>query len=428
MPDDLYIRRDRSSLGRGLIFGPQRRRGRPWLLYAVIVALAAAGLIVWQIDRVRPIALSLVGIVTTPTPTIVQAAHEGDLAFWRGDLDASLANYRHAAALAPDDLNIAYELIRMLIYRSYSDERNAPDGDEAVRLATALQTAYPDNTRAFGIHCFALARAGRSEEAAQSCNRAISLDPGNSDAYAYLALANYDIGRLDAASEAAQEAVRLNPNSIEGNTAYAFVLTSQQRYDDALEYFVRATQINPRLVFPYFNLGATALGMALRTGDPTMYQLSIDAYDTILSMNLRNVKAYTSLCQVYLATGDRNLARDNCLTATELDDAYTRSWRWLGEVYYRNMDYELAIDAFDRCASQEQDLPPDRRQPECWYYRGLAHVQIGDCPGALPIFGDVVGWTQSTRAIELVNEGFRLCTGGVFIPTNTPEPTATPQG
>ena len=228
----------------------------------------------------------------------------------------------------------------------------------------------PDSARAFAIHCFALARASRSEEAAQSCNRAISLEPGNADAFAYLALANYDIGRLDAATDAAQQAVTLNPNSIEGNTAYAFVLTSQQRYDEALEFFVRATQINPRLVFPYFNLGATALGMALSSGEPQMYQLSVDAYDTILSMNLRNVKAYTSLCQVYLATGERNLARDNCLTATELDATYTRAWRWLGEVYYRNMEYEQAIDAFDRCASQEQDLPADRRQPECWYYRG----------------------------------------------------------
>ena len=143
MPDDLYIRRDRSSLGRGLIFGPPRRRGKPWLLYAVIVALVAAGLIIWQIDRVRPIALSLIGIVNTPTPTVLQAAHEGDLAFWRGDLESSVEYYRHAMALAPDDLSIAYELIRMLIYRSYSDERNAPDADEAVELATALQAAYP---------------------------------------------------------------------------------------------------------------------------------------------------------------------------------------------------------------------------------------------------------------------------------------------
>lgn len=394
----------------------------------VFVALAAAALIIWQIDQVRPIALSLVGIVNTPTPTVIEAAHEGDLAFWRGDLEASVAHYRQAAALAPDDQNITYELIRMLIYRSYSDERNAPDADEAVELATALQESNPGSSRAFAAHCFALARVGRSEEASQSCSRAISLDPGNADAYAYLALADYDVARLDAATEAAQQAVTLNPNSIEGNTAYAFVLTSQQRYDEALEYFVRATKINPRLLFPYFNLGATALGMALSSGEPQMYQLSVDAYDTLLSMNLRNVKAYTSLCQVYLATGERNLARDNCLTATELDASYTRAWRWLGEVYYRNMEYEQAIEAFGQCAAQESALPADRRQPECWYYGGWSHVQIGDCPGALPLFGDVVGWTQSTHAIELVNEGFRECAGGVFVPTNTPQPTPTPEG
>ena len=422
MPDDLYLRRDRSALSSGVVFrGGRRRRRFPWLAALAVVVVAGAALVFWQFNTVQTAVLAVVGIVTTPTPTVLESARQGDLAFWRGDLNASVDYYRQAVALAPENLDITYELIRMLIYRSYADERNAPDIDAAVELAEGLLDAYPDHPRALAIHCFALTRARRAEVGAQSCNRAISLDPNNADAYAYLALAYYDLGRLDSAAEAGLEALARNPSSIEANTAYGFVQVSLRRADPAIQYFIRAAQINPRLEYPYFNMGGVALGLGLNRNDPSLYQLAVSAYDTILAMNSRNVKAYSSLCQVYLATGERNLARDNCLTATELDETYTRAWRWLGEVYYRNMEYEAAIAAFDRCMQQEAFLPAGQRQPECWYYHGLAYVQTGNCPRALPIFTDVLGWTQSTRAIELVNQGVRICTGGRgFIPTATP--------
>jgi tetratricopeptide (TPR) repeat protein len=398
-----------------------------WLFVLYAVVLIGVGVVIWQFNTIQPAVLALVGISTTPTPTILEAARQGDLAFWRGDLDASISHYQQALAMAPDNLDIRYELVRMLVYRSFEDDRDQTDAADAQQLASQAVTDYPNNARALALNCLALMRVGRSEEAAQFCNRAIGLNGEDANAYAYLAQAYYDLSRYDVAAEAGLKALNLNPESIEANTAYAFILFSQRRTDSAMQYFTKAAAINQRLEFPYFNLGAMALGLALNQGDDNMYQLAIKSYDTVLAMNKRSVKAYISLCRAYMAKGEPNLARDDCITATDLDSTSTSAWRWLGEIYYRNADYEEAIKAFEQCATQEADLPVEQRQSECWYFRGLAHVSIGDCTGALPIFSDVLNWTRSTKAIELVNTGIRLCTGSA--PTTAPtQAIQTPGG
>ncbi|MBO9309418.1 MAG: tetratricopeptide repeat protein [Chloroflexi bacterium] len=409
MSRDYYIRRARSALGKGLIFRARRRRGRSALVILLSLAALGLGVVFWQLNTIQPVVLAAFGIVQTPTMTVIEAARQGDLAFWRGNLSAAIAHYTHAARLAPTNVDIVYELARMHIYRSYDDERNLADQEAALAYAEQLVAAHPRNGRAFAILCYALARSERSEEAAQACNRAIALNPEDPNPHAYLALAYYDLGRYDVAFEAAQRALRLDPNHLEGNTAYAFLLAAARRPDRALDHFKRAAAYNTRLEFPYFNLGAQALATGLQRGDQALNLLAINAYDTVLGMNRRNVKAYTGLCRAYFATGERNLARDNCRTAVDIDPSYTPAWRWLGEVYYRTMEYERAVEAFDACRALDSQVPPPLRQAECWFYGGLAYLSLGDCKRAMPIFNDVLTWTTSARAIELTNKGVAIC-------------------
>jgi len=419
----VYVRRDRSSLSSGAIFkGGSRRRTLRWVYPAVIMMLGVLALVIWQRPVIQPVALALIGIRNTPTPTINESAHQGDLAFWRGDLSTSIFHYRTAAEIAPENLNIQYELIRMLVYRSFDGSVNSQrDITEAIDRATALLLKYPSNARALAINCLALARAGQSESAAQSCNRALNFDPNNSDAHAFLAQVYYDLGRYTDAAEIGKQALDLAATSIEANTAYGFVQLTSRTPEAAIPYFVKAAEYNKQLEFPYFNLALNAFGVGLRQGDDDLYRLAIDAYDTILSVNKRSVRAYTGLCQVYFVTGERNLARDNCITATELDPEYTSAWRWLGEINYLTTEYESAVSAFEECYKREQNLPVDQRQSECWVFRGLSWVQLGDCRRALPIFTETLNWVRSTTAIERINKGIRICTGrAAFTPTPLP--------
>lgn len=411
MPQDLYVRRNRSALKSGEIFRPRRKRFARPLLVLVLFALAGAALVFWQLPAIQPAALAVVGIRHTPTPTLLESAQQGDLAFWRGNLTEAVTHYRAAAQIDPFNVDIGYELARMLIYRSYNDERNRADIDEAVAIASALTGNNPRSERAFAIECYALLRAERPEDALQACRQAISLNGDDPNAYAFRALVYYDLGRYEEASEDARAALERDPANIEGNTAYGWLLVGLRRSDAAVQYFEKAAELNKRLEFPYFNLAVTTLSIALARGDQAMYQKTIDAYNTVLAMNKRSVKAYTSLCRAYFAFGEQNLARDNCRTAADLDGTYTPAWRWLGEVNYRTMEYEQASDALQRCTDQEKDLPVTARQPECWYFLGLSYVQQGDCARAMPVFNDLLSWTRSQQATDMSNKGIRVCTG-----------------
>lgn len=311
----------------------------------------------------------------------------------------------------------------MLIYRSYDDERNLSDMTKAISIADALVEANPRDERAAAIQCYAYLRDGRSEEAAQICNRAISQAPNDPNAYAYLALAYYDLLRYEDAFEAAQRALQLDSNHLEANTAYGFLLAASRRFDQAIDYLKQAAAYNPRLQFPYYNLAVNALGIGLERGDNALTLLAINAYDTVLSMNKRSVKAYTSLCRAYFALGERNLARDNCRTAVDIDATYSPAWRSLGELHYRLSEYEEAIVAFEACLKLDLRRPPSDRQTECWYYHGLSYVQMGDCSRGTLILKDVLSWTSDPRAIELSNEGMRICGGAEM---TTPTPISTP--
>lgn len=411
MADDLRIRRDRSALADGGLFvrSPRRRISR-WQFGLWLLAMAGMGAVIWQFNAIQPKVLSVFGIAPTATPTAPEYFKRGDLAYLRGDLATAILNYREAARLSPASVDVLYELARVLIYHSYADPRNAPDLKEAESWANQAVQAEPGNARAHTIACFAEFSLGQSDDAARSCLRAINIDPENAQAHAFLAMTYTDLARYNEALDEGLKAITLNEKDIDTQTAYALALSYQNRPTAALEHYQRATEIIPRLEFPYFNLAGQAVQIAM-SKDPTQFQLAIDTYDKILALNKTSAKAYVRLCSTYLAIGETNLARDNCTTATTLDDKFSLAWRWLGEVDYRTMNYDKAAVSFGKCADLEASFAPQSRQSECWYYRGLSWVQMGQCDKALPIFTELLSWTGDPRAITLTNQGISICSG-----------------
>jgi tetratricopeptide (TPR) repeat protein len=432
---DYRIRRDRSALGSGALFSGRRRSA--WLsplLFINALVLILAGLAWWQFPEAQKLALGVIGSAPTPTPHAVEYAQRGDRAFWRGDLDASVANYREAARQRPDDVGILYEYARMLIYRSYDDPRNAPDRDEALRIAQQAVDADPTNARAYTILCWAQTEIQSFEEAARNCLRAIDGNANDAEAHAFLSRAYEGSLRFEEAGESALRGVTANPQSIEANTVYGNLLMTFRRYDLAKNYFEQAIKIHPRLSQSYFYLGGLNRVMASNFGQPELLEAAISNYNAVLSMNRRSIKAYVRLCQTYMQSGQFNLARDNCKTATSLDPDSTEAWRFLGEVMYRTRVYDEAVTAFAACTSREASLPPAQRQWQCWAYQGLAHERMQRCPRAFPLFYELLVWTTSAKAIELANTGLDLCGGTVPttplpspppVPTFTPDPDAT---
>jgi tetratricopeptide (TPR) repeat protein len=427
MSEDFRLNRDRSVLADGMLFGRRRRPTPRWKIGAVLLVLAIIGFVIWQFEAIQPRVMAFIGVGPTPAPSAAEFFRRGDLAFKLGDLNTAISNYRQAAELVPGNPDILVELARMLLYRSYDDARNDADIIEGLQWSSQAVELNPQHARAHTINCFALIRAGKSEEALAICRRAIDLNPQDADPHAYLSMAYYDLNRVSEALEEGGQAVKLNDQSIDAHMAYGQALASRRQFDIALEHYQRATQINKRLEFPYFNLAFLAYTVALNRSDQGKFILAIDTYNTVLSINSRSAKAYTRLCYTYMANGEWNLARDNCKTATTIDPAFTSGWRWLGEVYYRTMDYENAIIAFEECAKLESALPNDKRQVECWSLRGLAHIQDAkDCAKAMPIFNDVLAWASDQETIRLTRIGIDLCAGGGSVAPTQVSATAAP--
>jgi tetratricopeptide (TPR) repeat protein len=432
MADYGRIRRNRSALGNGLIFGQKRRGISLWFLLFWLVSMGVVALVVWQFNDIQPRVLAMVGSPATPTPSMVEYARLGDRAFWSGDLDGAVDHYRTAAQLMPDDVNVLYELARVLIYRSYGDIRNLGDIAEAERWAEQAIRIAPNSARAQTIHCFALVRAGKSSDAVRACLRAIDLNPSDAEPHAYLSMASFDLGRTSTALEEARSAVELNPNSIDANSAYARALAFQGEFSAAMGHFENAIAVNPNLEFPYFELAFFAYTLANRNnGDERQYRIAISAYSAVLERSPQSVKAYTRLCQTYLAMGEPRDAAGYCQQAIEIDPEYAPGWRWLGEVYHKSRNYEDAVESLKTCSDLEtaQGVPVDARDSTCWWLRGVGYFILGDCERAMPILEDVLTWATDEIAIRETNRAIDKCATayqGMYV-TPTPIPTATPR-
>ena len=425
MSSDLRIRRDRSVLSDGSMFGRRRRSVPPWKFALWLIFMGFLLLIIWQFKNIQPKVLSMVGTAPTATPPAIWFAQTAERAFWRGDLDTAISNYREAAKQNASNVDILYELSRMLIYHSYSDRRvEARDIAEAVDWANKALEASPANYRALAINCFAQLSSGKYEDAVRSCLRATDLKPNDADAHAYLSAAYAMLSRMDAALDEGEKAVAANDKSIDAHRQYAYALWYKGRFDMAMDHFQKAVEINPRLEFPYFELAYFGVSR-------NKYEIAITAYNRVLSMNSRSVKAYTRLCETYYRMGETDRARDNCTNAVTLDNDYTAAHKWLGQLLYTRRDYEDAIKEFETCAEQEkaQNVPPDDRLVECYYLRGLAWFLLDKCDNAYPIFTDLLSWTQDKNAIEKTNIGINKCATAYqgLYKTPTPIPTPTPK-
>lgn len=431
----MYKRVDRrySALRNGRMFGRDRNNYRFALVLACLIGICSLVFIQVKREWVQSKVMLVIGMAPPPTESPLDFARQGDAAFWQGDLNSAIENYRSATTVDPTNINILYELVRMLIYRSYGDVRNAKDVDEAQNWASQAVSYAPQNERSYAINCFALLTASKSEDAVRACNQALQLNPNDADAHAYLSLSYYDLGRNSTALSEGKTAVDLQPQSIDAQTAYAFSLWFVGQFTQAREHFKAAAEINPKLEFPYFNLGGFASALAIK--DESQYALAIAVYENILNVNTKSVKAYTKLCQTYLAKSERSetdilLARQNCNKATKLDDQYSPAWRWLGEVQYRSRDYEDALDSLGKCYDLEKNLQPGQREEECWFLRGAAYFILDECDVARPILEDVLSWATTNVAIEQSNIVINKCkdaySGNYRTPTPKPSPAPKP--
>jgi tetratricopeptide (TPR) repeat protein len=165
-----------------------------------------------------------------------------------------------------------------------------------------------------------------------------------------------------------------------------------------------AIQLHHRFDALYFELAAYYIAKS-------QYEAAILAYDTVLSMEPTNVKAYTRKCETYFTMREDSLAQEACEQAIQLDPTYPEAHRQLGMVRYTRRNYEGAIDSFEVCASlqEAQNVPLSQREIQCWYLRGLAWFLLARCDEAWPILHEALAMNPTEEIKALINKGLLSC-------------------
>jgi tetratricopeptide (TPR) repeat protein len=397
----MYIRRDQSNLH----FGNHRRRGisRTMVVVWFVIMVLLSGLL-WRFNDVQSWALESMGNAPTATLDAVTMGHMAERAYLQGDLESAIGYYRQAVSLAPQDIALRFEYGRMLIYRSYSGRSYQYLAGDAVQVAQEAVDINRDDARAQALYCFTLMANGRAEEAIGSCLRATQLAPDYAEAHAYLALAYYAAGRPNQAFEEADRAVNLNPNSLDARRALALSLAFVGQFDAAIQQYERAIQIHPRLDALYFELAQYYVAL-------DNFNAAIAAFDQVLQMEPDNVKAYTRKCETYFRMREDTLAQEACEQAVELDSTYPEAWRQLGMVQYTRRNYEGSIESFQTCSSlqDQQGIPLEDQEIQCYYIRGLAEALLDHCNEAWVDLQTALQMNPEESIKNQIAQGLQMC-------------------
>jgi choline-sulfatase len=154
-----------------------------------------------------------------------------------GDVPRSIALYRQAVALAPNDADAWYNLAVAL-----QESGNAREG--AIALAE-VATRDPSRPEIHNIRGTALAEAGNLAEAEKEFRATIDADPRNARAYNNLGNVLSAMNRHADAADAYRKAIDLAPRYPDPLNGLGAMLVSDGHPRDALRYFDRALQVAP---------------------------------------------------------------------------------------------------------------------------------------------------------------------------------------
>lgn len=406
----------------------RRRPGRNLGRIALLLALIGGAVYVerFLVPTVPPLFIP----TATPTRSPATFALEAESFFEAGKLAQAEDSYRRAIEANPTDPGLYVALARVLVF--------AGKYEAAETEARNALLINPDLPGARAVLGWALDFQGtdRLIEAEAEVQAALGADPGNALAQAYLAEILMDqyiglgSGDYRDAVAAAQRAVELDPNVVETHRALGYVLESTGNYEGALQEYQRALTINPNLWMLHLATGNMYLNL-----DPPDLDEAIQGYLNASAFDPTNPLPLQLIAQAYSRFGEYGKAAQYAADAVGLDPSNPSLRGDLGVMYYKNGDYEAAVEQLnlavrggevDGGAVRGLPIDPASARIVSFYYTlGLALARSGACEGATPIFEALLrGVPDDEIAVANATEGLILC--GVVEPTPTPRVTATP--
>lgn len=397
----MYLRGSKWSVTR------QTRRPRVWRII-LLVSLIGAALYVNQV--VVPATPS----PFVPTPTVTMAPesfiNRAEDLFQTGKVEAAKDAYKQAIAADPDNSANFVQLARLQAFTG--------EYDQALENAANALLKNPNNPLAHAVQGWVQGFQGNYVEAERSIKRSLELDPNSALAHAYYTeiLINQiqvDYGLLDKAIAESKLAVELGPDLLESHRARGIVLLNTNNLDEAVQEFERAIALNKSIADLHLYLG-----VAYKAQE--RYDLAQESLLLAYSLNPGDTVALIELSRAYFADGRYAQASQYAEEAVKNEPENPHRHGYLGITYYKQQDYDKAIDALSLAISGGvtpngvvvEGLPlsyEDRAMQYYWYY-GFALARAYRCEEAIPVFQNLLaGVPDNDIAVYNAEEGLNIC-------------------
>lgn len=386
------------------------RRGPSCLLVLfVLFGIVVAIFVIQNAGEVRDL------IIPTPTPEPTRSAAEyallADLSEQDGQLEEAIGFYQTAVELDTSKPEFFIRLVRLLIEVGQPEEALAraeqlvllaPEDDETWEVAAAAHIANGNRFDDLGDSTAAALEYAGAVDAARD---AVSLNSSNATAYAYQAgglVLQENPEFFAQAQEYADTAIFLEPNNPVARYYMATVFTYQGLYAAALEQYQlglaadsQMAELHIGLAYSYFGNGQLAD--------------AILSFEDALEVSPNNAAAYDGLAYMFLQLGDDPLAEENALESVRLNPNVARARGRLGEAYFRQSNYEKAIEQL-KVATELYNRPTELNVR---FFNMLATAYIrasfDNCEQAIPLFQQVIDVTFNEFIIDDALEGLEEC-------------------
>ena len=243
----------------------------------------------------------------------------------------------------------------------------------------------PKSAKAWKGRGDTLYRLERFEAALTSYNKSLQIQPKNADSLNRKGRALYKLERYQEALSAQDASLKIKPNYARALSDRGIVLIGLGKYQEAVESFDLAQSIEP-LNPEFWQNKALAWQYLGRNQEAfRLYQEALQAYETLLQENPRNVTALIDKGNVL----SKLQQHEKALIAYELalannPDSHL-AWLNKGNVLFVLRQYKRALEAFDRALK----LTPESYIT--WHNRGsLLRDGLKDYPNAIASYDKAI--------------------------------------
>ena len=212
---------------------------------------------------------------------------------------------------------------------------------EAERKTRKLLKRYSDAIVLYNILSAAQLSQQKFTDAAETLEKALSLNPGFVDGEYNLALAYMNLDRAEDAVERLKNVIRQRPNLAEAYNNLGAMHLKLNYFDLAVENYRKALELKPDFVQAIRNLG-----VALR--DLGQLEEAEEYLSKIPLIQPRFAAGHYSLGVVQRGLGKKEKAINSFKTALKLDPDLNEAHYELGSLYLENEDWDNAIASFGK--------------------------------------------------------------------------------